>query len=211
MFGKPKDEDAKYSLPQICDDSLEEESPFVYQVGSMGTKYGETAPFYVTLQVNDSLHNCVFDPDTPSNIITERVMRQLGLNISQPNTQGGFTQGIIKDLSVSFHACPDVPFTIDVLVIDALSNWGIILHKDLVENLTKSFQNQGSEAIIPHLEGGFFILHKEPITGCLIETLDEPNDQLLCVNNGIENWFIQEASSGEPTKTPERMWNLEFD
>jgi hypothetical protein len=99
-----------------------------------------------------------------------------------------------------------------VLVIDALSNWGIILRKDLIENLTRSFQNQGSEAIIPHPEGGFFTLHKDPITGCLIETPDEPNDQLLCVNNGIENWFVQGASpEDKPTKTPEGMWTLEFD
>jgi hypothetical protein len=134
MFVTPKDEDVEYSLPQIYeDDSLEEESPSVYQVGSMGTKYGETTPFYVTLQENDSLlHNCVFDPNYPSNIMTERVMHQLGLSISQPNTQEGFTRGIIKDLSVVFHACPDAPFTIDVLVVDSLSNWGIILCKDLI-------------------------------------------------------------------------------
>jgi hypothetical protein len=70
------------------DDILEEESPLVYQVGSMGPKYGEIAPFYVTLQVNDSLlHDCVFDPDDPTNIMTERIMHQLGLSISQPNTQ----------------------------------------------------------------------------------------------------------------------------
>jgi hypothetical protein len=78
--------------------------------------------------------------------------------------------------------------------------------------LTGSFQNQGSEAIIPHHEGGFFTLHKEPITGCLIETPSEPDDQLLCVNNGIENWFIQEASSEDKTtKITEGMWTLEFD
>ena len=86
-------------------------------------KYGEPAPFYVTLQINDFLlHNCVFDPDTPRNIMTKRVMYQLGLNISQPNTQDGFTQGIIKDLSVVFHACPDASFKINVLVIDSLSS-----------------------------------------------------------------------------------------
>jgi hypothetical protein len=129
----------------------------------MGTKYGEPAPFYVTLQINDFLlHNCVFDPDIARNIMTERVINQRGLSISQPNTQGGFTRGIIKDLSIAFHACLDAPFTIDVLVIDTLSNWGILLRKDLIDNLTESFQDQGSKAIIPHLEGGFFTLHKEP-------------------------------------------------
>jgi hypothetical protein len=76
----------------IEEDHCEEESPVAYHVGNIGTKYGEPAPFYVTLQINNFLlHNCIFDPDTPRNIITERVMYQLGLNISQPNTQDGFT------------------------------------------------------------------------------------------------------------------------
>jgi hypothetical protein len=105
-------------------DDFEEESPVVFHVGSMGTKYSEPIPFYVTLQINDFLlHNCVFDPDAPRNIVTERVMHQLGLNISQPNTRDGFSRGIIKDLGVAFHACHDVSFKIDVIVIDTLSSW----------------------------------------------------------------------------------------
>jgi hypothetical protein len=168
-----------------------EEFPVVHQVGNMETKYGESAPFYVTLQINDFLlHNCVFDPNTPINIMTEEVMHQLGLSLSQPNMQGGFTRGNIKDMSVSFHACQNSTFTIDVLAIDTLSKWGILLRRDLIENLNESFQYQGSEAIIPNPEGGFFTLHKEPITGCLIETLEEPDNQLLFVNNGIEGWFV---------------------
>ena len=105
------------------DDLLEEISPFVHQVGSIGPKYGEIAPFYVTLQVNDSLlHNCVFDPNAPTNIVTERVMHQLELSLSQPNTQGGFAKGIVKNLNVTFNSFPSAPFNIDVMVVDALRN-----------------------------------------------------------------------------------------
>jgi hypothetical protein len=78
--------------------------------------------------------------------------------------------------------------------------------------LTGNFQDQGSKAIIPHPEGGFFTLHKEPITGCLVETREEPDNQLLCVNNGIENWFFQgENSENDFTQTPGGIWTLEFD
>jgi hypothetical protein len=133
-FGDLEVGDIEHSPSQINEeDDCEEEFTVVYHVGSMGTKYGEPAPFYVTLQINDFLlHNCVFDPYTPRNIMTERVMYKLGLNISQPNTQDGFTRVIIKDLSVAFHACPDASFKIDVMVIDALSNWGILLCKGLI-------------------------------------------------------------------------------
>jgi hypothetical protein len=82
------------------------------------------------------------------------------------------------------------------MVVDALSNWGIIFHKDLIEHLAGSFQDQESKAVIPHPEGGFFTLHREPLVGSLIETLDGPNDQLLCINDGIDNWFVQGGSSG---------------
>jgi hypothetical protein len=58
-------------------------------------------------------------------------MHQLGVDISHPNndTQDSFTWGLIKDLLVSFHTFLDVSFKIDVIVIDILSSWGILLCK----------------------------------------------------------------------------------
>jgi hypothetical protein len=95
------------------------------------------------------------------------------------------------------------------MVIDYLINWGIIFHKDLIEHLAGSFQEQGSKVVIPHPEGGLFTLHREPLVGSLIETLDELDDQLLCINNGIDNWFAQEViPGGNTTETPKGLWNL---
>jgi len=75
--------------------------------------------------------------------MNERVMRQLGISISQPNIKHNFTLGIIKDLTVAFHTFPDVSFKIDVMVIDALSSWGILLSKYLVTKIGGIFQYQG--------------------------------------------------------------------
>jgi hypothetical protein len=57
-----KNGEIETSLPQTYEDNLLEEVPlFVHQVGNVESNYGEVTPFYVTLQVNDSLlHNCVF-------------------------------------------------------------------------------------------------------------------------------------------------------
>ena len=119
-----KNGEIEASLPPTYEhDHLEEVPLFVHQVGNIESNYGEVTPFYVTLQVNDSLlHNCVFHPNATTNIMTEEVMHQLGLSLSQPNAQGDFAKGIIKDLNVAFNSFPSTPFNIDVIVVDALSN-----------------------------------------------------------------------------------------
>jgi hypothetical protein len=97
-------------------------------------------PFYVTLQVNNSLlHNYVLHPNATTNIMTEKIMHRLGLRLSQPNTKGGFEKGIIKDLDVAFDSCPSAPFFINVMVVDTLKNLGIILQKSLIKCLARNF------------------------------------------------------------------------
>jgi hypothetical protein len=143
--------------------------------------------------------------------MTEEIMHQLGLSLSQPNARGDFAKGVIKDLEVAFNSCPSAPFYI-VMVVDALNNWGIILHKDLIKHLAKSFQNQESKATIPHPEGGFFTLHREPLVGSPVETFDELSDQLLCIDSDVNNWFVQGGSSDIDTiEESEGIWTLEFD
>jgi len=69
-------------------------------------------------------------------------MHQLGLSLKCPNTRGGFAKGIIKDLEVAFNSFPSTPFFIYVIFMDALNNFGIILHKDLIKKLAGSFYEQ---------------------------------------------------------------------
>jgi hypothetical protein len=48
-FGDLEFEDIEYLPSQIIEgDDFEEEPPIIFHVGSMGTKYGEPTPFYVT-------------------------------------------------------------------------------------------------------------------------------------------------------------------
>jgi hypothetical protein len=170
-----------------------EDSPiFIHQVGHPFSKNGEFTPFYVTLQFKESLlHNCLLHPNATTNMMTEEVMHYLGLSLSQPNAGGGFAKGIIKNLEIAFDSCPNTPFLIDVVIIDAARNLGIILHKDIIENLDGSFHRHPSKATIPHPEGGLFTLYNEPLVGSPVETSDESSDQLLCIYNDLNNWFVQ--------------------
>jgi ribonuclease HI len=145
-------------------------------------------------------------------MMREEVMYQLGLSLSQPNTIGDFAKGIIKNLEIAFDSCPSAPFLIDVVIIDAVNNLGIILHKDLIEHLNGNFHGQQSKATIPHPEGGFFTLYNEPLVGSLVETFDESSDQLLCIGSDLNNWFVQEGKLDVNTiEETEGIWILEFD
>ena len=113
---------------------------------------------------------------------------------------------------MAFDSCPSAPFFIDVVVVDAVSNLGIILHKGLIEHLDGSFHRQQSKATIPHPERGFFTIYNEPLVGSLIETSNEPSDQLLCIDNDLNNWFIQEGKLDmDAIEETEGIWTLEFD
>jgi ribonuclease HI len=209
----PEDE-VEVVLPENVEQYPSEDfSLFIHQVGHPVSKVRELTPFYVTLQVKDSLlHNCLLHPSATTNMMTEEVMCQLGLTPSQTNTGDDFARGIINNLEVAFNSCPSAPFLINVVVINAVNNLGVILHKDLIEHLNGSIHEQQSKATIPHPEGGFFTIYNEPLVGSPVETSNEPSDQLLCINSGLNNWFIQEGKLDMDTvEETEGIWTLEFD
>jgi hypothetical protein len=190
----PKDE-VETVLPKNVEQNPSEDfSLFIHQVGHPFSKIGEFTPLYVTLQVKDSLlHNGLLHPSATTNMMMEEVMYRLGLSLSQTNTEGDFAKGIINNLEVAFNSCPNAPFLINVVVIDAVNNLEIILHKDLIEHLNGSIHKQQSKATIPHPEGGFFTIYNEPLIGSPVETYNETSDQLLCIDSGLNNWFILEG------------------
>jgi hypothetical protein len=189
----PKDE-IEIVLPKKVEwNPREDFSHFIHQVGHPFSKISEFTPFYVTLRVKDSLlRNCLLHPSATTNMMTEEVICQLGMSLSQTNVGGDFAKGAINNLEVAFDSYPSAPFLINVVVIDVVNNLGIILHKDLIKHLNGSIHKQQSKATIPHPEGGFFTIYSEPLVGSPVETSDDPSDQLLCINSDLDNWFIQE-------------------
>jgi hypothetical protein len=71
-------------------------------------KNEEHAPFFISLVVNDLLlHNCMLDSGASTNVMSLKVMNQLGLKITRPyrNVCGIDSKlikvcGLIKDLKV---------------------------------------------------------------------------------------------------------------
>jgi hypothetical protein len=76
--------------------------------------------------------------------MTEEVMQQLGLKISQINTKDDFVKGAIKDLEVSFDSYSDAPFRINVFVIGDINKFGIIICDELIAHLSGSIHREQS-------------------------------------------------------------------
>jgi hypothetical protein len=198
---------------ELDPDHVQDFSLFINQVGDPTPKSCDFKPFYVTLRVNDLLlHNCLLHPGAKANIMTEEVMQQLGLKISQINTKDDFVKGAIKDLEVTFESYPDAPFQMNVFIIGNINKFGIIICDELIAHLGGSIYREQSEVVIPHPEGGHYIVRSKPFVGSPVEDPDEVDDQLLCINNSLSDWFIQEGKLDMDTvEETEGIWTLEFD
>jgi ribonuclease HI len=205
---------------EVCDTSkgldpnhVQDFSLFINQVGDPTPKNRDFKPFYVSLRVNDLLlHNCLLHLGAKANIMTEEAMQQLGLKISRINTKDNFVRGAIKDLEVAFDSCPDAPFWINVFIVGNINKFGIIICDELIAHLGGSIHMEQSEAVIPHPEGGHYIVHSESFVGSPVEDPDEVDDQLLCINSSLSDWFIQEGKLDMDTvEETEGIWTLEFD
>jgi ribonuclease HI len=70
----------------------------------------------------------------------------------------------------------------------------------------------GSNATIPHPEGGFVTLYKEPITRCQVEPPKSPMDQIFFLDDRMGNLFaVDPTFKREPCQNPNGTWTLEFD
>jgi ribonuclease HI len=188
-------------------------SLFINQIGDPIPKNHDFKPFYVSLRVNDLLlHNCLLHPEAKANIMTEEVMQQLGLKISRINTKDNFVKGAIENLEMVFDSCPDAPFRNNVFIVGEVNKFGIIICDELIAHLGGSIHREQSEDVIPHPEGGHYIIRSESFVGSPVEDPDEVDDQLLCINNNLSDWFIQEGKLDMDTvEESEGIWTLEFD
>jgi hypothetical protein len=58
--------------------------PIMFQVDHFRVQYDEHPPFFMTLLMNNkSLHNCMLDSGADANIMSLKVMQQLGIKVTR--------------------------------------------------------------------------------------------------------------------------------
>jgi ribonuclease HI len=181
-------------------------------------------PFYLSLLVNDKvLHKCMLDSGASSNVMTKKVMEQLNLRISRPyhnicalDSQTIEVFGLIKGLQVYLKAFPDIRIEMDIVVIDVLDLWGMLINRKSAADLGGNIQMDLSYATLPTPDGGTFKLNREVYRKVHVEKPEVPIDELVYEEEGLANYAILSNSIvplEDKVKDNEldKVWYMHFD
>jgi hypothetical protein len=150
------------------DQQLFEETSTLLQTGHF--EKNEQTPFLTSLLIDDlCLHNCMLDSESSVNMMSLKVMNQLGLEVTGPyanvcrfESKGIKVYDLMEGLEVHLADYPDFPIIMDVIVVDIPDTWGMILSREWAATLGGSLQMDLSYATIPVGDQDCITLHNKP-------------------------------------------------
>jgi hypothetical protein len=111
--------------------------PIMLQENHFRIHYGDNPPFFMTLAMNNKyLNNCMLDTGAGANMMSLKVMQQMGLKVTRPyRNVCGFeskaipTHGVIENIEVRLKEFPEKIVHIDIIVFDVPNVWGMLLSR----------------------------------------------------------------------------------
>jgi hypothetical protein len=111
--------------------------PIMLQDDHFRVQYGENPPFFMTLTMNNKhLNNCMLDTGVGANMVSLKVMQQMGLKVTRPyRNVCGFeskvipTHGVVENVEVHLKEYPEKTVHIDIIVVDVPNVWGMLLSR----------------------------------------------------------------------------------
>jgi hypothetical protein len=115
--------------------------PIMLQADHFRVQYDENPPFFMTLIMNNkSLNNCMLDTGAGANMMSLRVMQQLGLKVTQPyRNVCGFeskaipTHGVVENVEVCLKEYSEKVIHIDIVIVDVPYVWGMLFSRKFLQ------------------------------------------------------------------------------
>jgi hypothetical protein len=144
-----------------------EDPPIVLNTMYLDRPKDKNPPFYLSLGMNGlCLNNCMLDSRASANVISLKVMKQLGLKTTRPygNVCGIDSRrvkvlGVYEDVEVFLIDFPHISVLMDILVIDVPDAWGMFLSRTWSSALGGFLSMNLTHAYIPMGDGTYEILH----------------------------------------------------
>jgi len=143
--------------------------PMILDTMYQGKQRDENPPFYLSLGVNGlELNNCMLVSGDSTNLMYLNAMEQLGLKTTHPygnvcsiDSKRVKVYGIIEDVEVYLHDFPHISIIMNIVFIDVLDAWGMLLSRGWVVALGGFLSMDLTHAHIPMGDGTFEILYSD--------------------------------------------------
>jgi hypothetical protein len=156
--------------------------PIMLQVDHFRIQYGENPLFFMTLMMNNKyLNNCMLDIGAGANMMSLKVMQQMGLKVTRPyKNVCGFeskaipTHGVVENVEVHLKEFPEKTIHIDIIVVDVPDVWGMLLSRKFGEMIGGSLEMDLTFLRLPLKYGTTERLLNVPITGNHVQDIVPP-------------------------------------
>jgi hypothetical protein len=151
--------------------------PIMLQADHFRIQYGENPPFFMTLMMNNKyLNNCMLDTGAGANMMSLKVMQQMGLKVTRPyRNVCGFeskaipTHGVVENVEVQLKEFPEKTVHIDIIVVDVPDVWGMLLSRKFGAMIGRSLEMDLTFLWLPLKDGATGRLLNMPITGTHVQ------------------------------------------
>jgi hypothetical protein len=151
--------------------------PIMLQADHFRIQYGENPPFFMTLMMNNKyLNNCMLDTGVGANMMSLKVMQQMGLKVTRPyRNVCGFeskaipTHGVVENVEVQLKEFPEKTVHIDIIVVDVSDVWGMLLSRKFGAMIGGSLAMDLTFLRLPLKDGTTGRLLNMPITGTHVQ------------------------------------------
>jgi hypothetical protein len=151
--------------------------PIMLQVEHFRINYDEDPPFFMTLMMNNKyLNNCMLDTGVGANMMSLKVMQQMGLKVTRPyRNVCGFeskaipTHGVIENIEVQLKEFPEKTVHIDIIVVDVPNVWEMLLSRKFGAMIGGSLEMDLTFLRLPLKDGTSGRLLNMPITRTYVQ------------------------------------------
>jgi hypothetical protein len=179
--------------------------PIMLQADHFRVQYGENPPFFMTLTMNGkNLNNCMLDTGVGANMMSLKVMRQVGLKVTRPyRNVCGFeskaipTHGVVENVEVRLKEYPEKMVHVDIVVVDVPDVWGMLLSRKFGAMLGGTLEMDLTFLQLPLKNGTVGRLLNVPITGDHVQDITHPVN-----NDKAQNEMIQTLQKYSPEDMP---------
>jgi hypothetical protein len=157
--------------------------PIMLQADHFRVQYDEHPSFFMTLIMNNkSLNNCMLDSGAGANMMSPKVMQQLGLKVTRPyKNVCGFESraiprhGVIQNVEVCLKEYLEIVIHIDIVIVDVPDVWGMLLSRKFALMLGGTLEMELTYVNIPLKNGTTGRLPNVPMSTTHVQ---EANDSI---------------------------------